>query len=68
MPHDKEHLKDDYPGEYHHQMELAAQSMVERYGHRASVEAAIRATELDAIGDVESAELWRDITKKLRSS
>ena len=68
MPHDKEQLKNDHPGEYHQQVELAARSMIERYGHRASAEATIRATELDVIGDVESAELWRDITTKLRSS
>ena len=68
MPHDKEQLKNDHPGEYHQQVELAARSMIERYGDRASVEAAIRATELDAIGDDESADMWREITKKLRSS
>jgi hypothetical protein len=68
MPHDKEQLKDDHPGEYYHQVELATRSMIERYGYRASAEATIRATELDVIGDVESADMWRDITKKLRLS
>ena len=68
MPHDKDQFKDGHPGEYHHQVDLAVQSMFERYGDRASVEAAIRATELCAIGDVESADMWRDISKKLRSS
>ena len=68
MPHDKEHLKDDHPGAYHHQGELAARSMIERYGDRASVEAAVRVTGLDVFGDVESADMWRDITKKLKSS
>jgi len=68
MPHDEEYLKDSHPGEYHHQVELAAQSMIERYGDRASVEAAIRATELDVIGDINSEDMWRDISKKIRSS
>jgi hypothetical protein len=67
MPHDKPYLKDGHPQEYHHQVGLAAESMIERYGNQASSEAANRATELDVIGDVESADMWRDITKKLQS-
>jgi len=67
MPHDKDQLKDGHPGEHHHQVDLAAQSMFERYGNRASVEASIRAKELEDIGDLEGANMWRDITKKLRS-
>jgi hypothetical protein len=66
MPHDKEHLKDGHPGEYHQQVELAARSMIDRFGKRASVEASIRATELHVIGDLEGARMWREIAKKLR--
>jgi hypothetical protein len=66
MPHDKGQLKDGQPGEYHQQVDLAAQSMSERYGNLASEEASIRAKELEDIGDLESANMWRDITKKLR--
>jgi hypothetical protein len=67
MPHDKDHLKGGQPEEYHQQVDLAAQSMSERYGNLASVEASIRAKELEDIGDLEGANMWRDITKILRS-
>jgi hypothetical protein len=66
MPHDKEHQKDGHPAEYHHQVELAARSMIDRYGNRASVEASIRGSELKVIGDLEGASMWREIAKKLR--
>ena len=67
MPHDKDQLIDGDPGEYHRQVDLAVQSMLERYGNQASAEASIRASELQEIGDLEGANMWRDISKKLQS-
>lgn len=51
-------------GESHNkQVALAAQTMCERYGARASVEAALRTEELEMAGDFDSAAMWREITR-----
>lgn len=54
-------IDQDSAEQYRQQVMLAAKTMVKRYGVRASDEAAIRAKELQASGDFECAEMWRDI-------
>ena len=55
-------VEQDSAGDHYQQVAMAAQAMCERYGARASVEAALRAEELEMVGDFESAAMWREIT------
>lgn len=56
-------IDEDSPGIHSHQVAVAVQTMIERYGVQASVEAALRAVELEMAGDLESADMWREITR-----
>ena len=68
MTCDKNDLKNCHNEEYRQQIGLGAQALIKRYGARASREAAIRAAELDEVGDHDSADLWREIAKQLQFS
>ena len=56
-------LDQDSPGNHSRQVAAAVKTMLERYGVRASVEATLRAVELEMAGDFESAAMWREITR-----
>jgi|APSaa5957512535_1039671.scaffolds.fasta_scaffold338164_2 hypothetical protein len=66
MPSDKDKPSDGHQTDFSQQVELAAQSMIERFGKHAQSEASLRAIELDSFGDSQSAELWRRVAIRLQ--